>query len=433
MVPILVTQLAITGMSLFDTVMSGHAGTRELAGVAIGTNIWMPVFTGLNGILQALTPIVANYRGAREHGKISGAVASGLCLACSLAVFIILVGSQALPRILNTMSLEPAVRTVAFRYLSFVALGILPLFCASILRSFVDTMGYTRLTMRLFLLTMPVNASLNYIFIFGKLGAPAMGGPGAGLGTAMTCWLLALSFSLLVLRLRVFKDFRVFAIRQGFAWSHIREHFRVGIPMGVAILLETSIFGIVTLLVARFGTIAVAANQAAMSFCNVLYMVPLSFSISLTIIVGAYVGAKDFVQARIYAMTGRIANILIGMVFAVSLYLGRGLIAALYTEDPQLMEPVKHFLAFAVCFQLCDSTAAPIQGVLRAYKDVKATFYSALCAYWRIAMPFGLFLVYKLHWGPEAYWIGLITGIFFSAVFLTLRLRLIERKVKREQ
>lgn len=433
MVPILVTQLAITGMSLFDTVMSGHAGTRELAGVAIGTNIWMPVFTGLNGILQALTPIVANYRGAREHGKISGAVASGLCLACSLAVFIILVGSQALPRILNTMSLEPAVRTVAFRYLSFVALGILPLFCASILRSFVDTMGYTRLTMRLFLLTMPVNASLNYIFIFGKLGAPAMGGPGAGLGTAMTCWLLALSFSLLVLRLRVFKDFRVFAIRQGFAWSHIREHFRVGIPMGVAILLETSIFGIVTLLVARFGTIAVAANQAAMSFCNVLYMVPLSFSISLTIIVGAYVGAKDFVQARIYAMTGRIANILIGMVFAVSLYLGRGLIAALYTEDPQLMEPVKHFLAFAVCFQLCDSTAAPIQGVLRAYKDVKATFYSALCAYWGIAMPFGLFLVYKLHWGPEAYWIGLITGIFFSAVFLTLRLRFIERKVKREQ
>ena len=133
MLPILVTQLAITGMSLFDTVMSGHAGTRELAGVAIGANIWLPVFTGLNGILQALTPIVANYRGAKEHDKISGAVASGLCLACTLAVLIILIGSQALPKILDTMSREPAVRTVAFRYLSFVAMGILPLFCASIL------------------------------------------------------------------------------------------------------------------------------------------------------------------------------------------------------------------------------------------------------------------------------------------------------------
>lgn len=433
MLPILVTQLAITGMSLFDTVMSGHAGTRELAGVAIGANIWLPVFTGLNGILQALTPIVANYRGAKEHHKISGAVASGLCLACTLAVLIILIGSQALPKILDTMSLEPAVRTVAFRYLSFVAMGILPLFCASILRSFVDTLGYTQVTMKLFLLTMPVNACLNYIFIFGKLGAPAMGGPGAGLGTALTCWLLLGAFALVVLRLQVFRDYRPFAIRQGFAWSHIREHLRVGIPMGVAILLETSIFGVECLLVSRFGTIAVAANQASMSFCNLLYMVPLSFSISLTIIVGAYVGAKDFVQARIYARTGRLANILIGSVFAVCLYLGRPLIAALYTEDPQLVEPVKHFLTFAVCFQLCDSTAAPIQGVLRAYKDVKATFYSALCAYWVIAMPVGLFLDHGLHQGPEAYWIGLIIGIFFSALFLTLRLRVIEGRGKREK
>ena len=431
MVPILITQLAITGMSLFDTVMSGHAGTRELAGVAIGANIWMPVFTGLNGILQALTPIVANYRGAREHDKISGAVASGLALACCLAVLIILVGSQALPVILNTMSLEPAVRTVAFRYLSFVAMGILPLFCANILRSFVDTLGYTRVTMRLFLLTMPVNATLNYIFIFGKLGAPAMGGPGAGLGTALTCWLLFMAFTLVVLRLRVFRDYHVFAAK-GFSFAHIHEHLRVGIPMGIAIFLETSIFGVECLLVSRFGTIAVAANQAAMSFCNLLYMVPLSFSISLTIIVGAYVGARDFVQARSYARTGRAANLLTGAFFAVCLYAGRGLIAALYTRDPQLVEPVKHFLTFAVCFQFCDSTAAPIQGTLRAYKDVKATFYSALCAYWFIAMPFGLFLDHGLQQGPEAYWIGLITGIFFSALFLTLRLRYIERKYSKE-
>ena len=427
MVPILITQLSIMGMSLFDTVMSGHAGTRELAGVAIGANIWMPVFTGLNGILQALTPIVANYRGAQKHDRIAGAVASGLALACCLALCVVLAGSQALPVILDTMSLEPAVRTVAFRYLSFVACGILPLFCANILRSFVDTMGYTQVTMRLFLLTMPVNAFLNYVFIFGKLGLPAMGGPGAGVGTALTCWLLLLAFTFVVRRLQVFRHYDLFDLH-GISLTHIREHLRVGIPMGVAIFLETSIFGVECLLVSRFGTIAVAANQASMSFCNMLYMVPLSFSLSLTIIVGACVGARDFVQARAYARTGRLANLLTGALFAACLYLGRGLVAALYTQDPQLVEPVKHFLTFAVCFQFCDSTAAPIQGTLRAYKDVKATFYSALCAYWLIAMPFGLYLDHGLGQGPEAYWIGLITGIFFSALFLTLRLRYIERK-----
>lgn len=430
MIPILITQLCITGMSLFDTVMSGHAGTVQLAGVAIGTNVWMPVFTGLNGILQALTPIVANYRGAREYHKISGAVVSGLALACALALMVIGAGSQLLPRILDTMSLAPEVRTVAFRYLGFVAWGILPLFCASILRSFVDTLGYTQVTMRLFLLTMPVNAAMNYIFIFGKLGAPALGGPGAGVGTAITCWLLCLSFSLLVLRLKVFRDFHVFRI-SGFSFSHVREHLRIGIPMGLAIFLETSFFGVECLLVSRFGTIAVAANQAAMSFCNMLYMVPLSFSLSLTIIVGAYVGARDFVQAKAYADTGRLSNILIGAFFGCVLFLGRGLIARLYTEDPNLMEPIMHFLTFAVAFQFFDSTAAPIQGVLRGYKDVKATFYSALAAYWGIALPFGLFLDHGLHKGPDGYWLGLITGIFFSAAFLSLRLRYMEKK-KRE-
>lgn len=428
MIPILITQLCITGMSLFDTVMSGHAGTRELAGVAIGSNIWMPVFTGLNGILQALTPIVANYRGARQYEKISGAVFSGLVLAAAIAFGIITAGSQLLPKILDTMSLDPAVRLVAFRYLGFVAWGILPLFSASILRCFVDSMGYTQVTMRLFLLTMPVNACMNYIFIFGKLGMPALGGPGAGVGTAVTCWLLFLSFALMVLHLKVFREFHVFR-RAGFSFYNVREHLRIGIPMGLAIFLETSFFGVECLLVSRFGTVVVAANQAAMSFCNMLYMVPLSFSLSLTILVGAYVGARDFVQAKAYADTGRISNILIGACFGLFLYLGRGLIATLYTEDAALMAPIMHFLTFAVAFQFFDSTAAPIQGVLRGYKDVKATFYSALVAYWGIALPFGLLLDHVWEKGPDSYWIGLITGIFFSAAFLSLRLRYMEKKV----
>ena len=169
MVPILITQLAITGMNLADTIMSGHAGTAELAGVAIGANIWMPIFTGLNGILQALTPIVANYRGAKAYEKISGAVFSGLMLALILSVSIISVGILQLDKVLSLMNLESSVEVVSHNYLSYVAMGIVPLFGASILRSFVDTMGYTQLTMRLFLLTMPVNCFMNYLFIFGKL------------------------------------------------------------------------------------------------------------------------------------------------------------------------------------------------------------------------------------------------------------------------
>ena len=127
MVPILITQLAITGMNLADTIMSGHAGTAELAGVAIGANIWMPIFTGLNGILQALTPIVANYRGAKAYEKISGAVFSGLMLALILSVSIISVGILQLDKVLSLMNLESSVEVVSHNYLSYVAMGIVPL------------------------------------------------------------------------------------------------------------------------------------------------------------------------------------------------------------------------------------------------------------------------------------------------------------------
>lgn len=268
-------------------------------------------------------------------------------------------------------------------------------------------MGYTQLTMRLFLLTMPVNCFMNYLFIFGKLGLPRMGGAGAGVGTAITCWLLFLSFSFLVTHLGVFRSFRVFD-RTGFSFSHLREHLRVGIPMGVAIFLETSIFGVECLFVSRFGTVTVAANQAAMSFTNLLYMVPLSFSLSLTIIIGAFVGAKDYAAARLYGRTGRVGNVMVGLSFAVFLLVGRTLIARLYTQDPSLV--------------------APIQGILRGYKDVKATFYSSLAAYWVLALPIGLVMDYGFHKEADGYWMGLISGIFFSALFLTLRLRYIEKK-----
>lgn len=427
MVPILITQMAIQGLSLFDTVMSGHAGTNELAGVAIGANIWMPLFTGLNGIQQALTPIVANYRGAGENKSIAGAVFSGLVLSCLLTVLVITAGILFLPSILGTMNLTPEVYRVAYRYLGFSAFSVLPLFASNMLRCFVDSMGYTQVNMRLFLLTVPINAAMNYIFIFGKLGAPALGGPGAGVGTSISCWILLLCFVVVLKRLKVFAGYRIFD-PSGFSFAHLREHLRVGLPMGVGIFMETSIFGVECLFVARFGTIAVAANQAAMSFCSMLYMIPLSFSLALTILVGAYVGAADFRLAKKYASTGRLANLMTGAFFAAVLLLGRDWIAALYTTDPSLIGPIKHFLIFAVAFQFCDSTAAPIQGVLRGYKDVKATFYSALAAYWLISLPAGLFLDHGVHLGPDGYWLGLITGIFFSALFLTLRLRYIERK-----
>ena len=429
MIPILITQLCITGMSLFDTVMSGHAGTVQLAGVAIGTNVWMPVFTGLNGILQALTPIVANYRGAREYHKISGAVVSGLALACALALTVIGAGSQLLPRILDTMSLAPEVRTVAFRYLGLRGLGYpAPVLCQHppVLCGYpglhpgdhaavpADHAGECRNEL--------------HLHLRAKLGAPALGGPGGGVGTAITCWLLCFPFPAGA-ALKVFRDFHVFRI-SGFSFSHVREHLRIGIPMGLAIFLETSFFGVECLLVSRFGTIAVAANQAAMSFCNMLYMVPPELFPVTDHHRGSLCGSPGFCPGQgLCGYRPAVQHPDRGL-FRLCPVPGRGLIARLYTEDPNLMEPIMHFLTFAVAFQFFDSTAAPIQGVLRGYKDVKATFYSAwppigaLPCLWPVPGP-------RSPQGPGRLLAGAHYGNLLLRCFPDLRLRYMEKKKER--
>ena len=176
MVPIICTQIAIMGMNFFDASMSGQAGDVDLAGAAIGGNIWMPIQTGLSGILMAAMPLVANLLGAGEKQKIMVVVRHGLLLALGFALLVLAGGAAFLPHFLQNMGLAPEVYHVALWYLAGLGLGVIPFFMITPLRSLVDTLGYTHLTMRIYLLALPLNACLNYVLIFGKLGLPRLGG-----------------------------------------------------------------------------------------------------------------------------------------------------------------------------------------------------------------------------------------------------------------
>lgn len=427
MLPIFVTQVTIMSMSVADTVMSGHAGANNLAGVAIGGNIWMPVFTGLNGILMALTPIVAQLLGAGKKNMIAGSFWNGIYLACALGICIIIVGAFSLEYLLQQLQLTETVHRIAKAYLFGVAWGIIPFFINIVLRSIVDTMGYPQMTMKLFLLTLPVNIFFNYILIFGKLGFPALGGAGAGYGTSITCWLLMLAFILLIKKLPPLNELQLLK-RHPPVWKGIKEHLHIGIPSGLAILLETSIWGVVGLFMAKFGTATIAAHQAAINFSSLLYMLPLSFSISLTIIIGIEIGAKRYQSAVKYAHTGICANLGLALSFVLILLAGSRYIAVFYGAQGQILTLTEHFLFYAAFFQLLDGTATPIQGILRGYKDVKFGFIASLIAYWGICLPLGYYFDVYLRQGPYGYWQGLIAGILVSAVLQLGRLLWIQKR-----
>ncbi|MFB1080903.1 MATE family efflux transporter [Jeotgalibacillus sp. JSM ZJ347] len=427
LIPILVTQLGLFAMNFFDTIMSGQYSTADLAGVAIGSSLWMPVFTGLSGILLAVTPIVAQLIGGKKEMYVKNTVIQGVYLAIIMAVLILIVGLIAVNPILSVMNIENEVRRVAGLYLAALAAGIIPLFVYNVLRSFIDALGFTRVTMYVTLMSLPLNVVFNYILIFGKLGLPALGGVGAGVASAITYWLICIISIVIVHRNRPFSEYHVFRNKVKADFTKWKEILIIGIPIGFSIFFETSIFSAVTLFMSVYTTEVIAAHQAAINFSSFLYMIPLSISMALTIVVGFEAGAGRMKDARTYSYMGVSIAVLIAATGGVLTFIFRDAVAGIYVTDQQVISLTAQFLIFAVLFQLSDAIQAPVQGVLRGYKDVNITLIMTMISYWVIGLPVGYVLANYTEWAYFGYWIGLIAGLTAGAITLTIRMVIIQR------
>lgn len=428
LLPILMTQFGMFSMSFFDTMMSGRVGADDLAGVAIGSSLWMPVFTGLSGILMAITPIVAQLIGADKKKNVAFTVVQGLYVSIIMALIVIVIGFFVVNPVLNAMNLDPNVARIALDYLVALSIGIFPLFIYTVLRNFIDALGQTRTSMFITLLGLPINVALNYLLIFGKFGFPKLGGVGAGYATAITYWCILLVAIWIITRKDPFQSFQVFRTFYKPAWPSFKEILGIGIPIGFAIFFETSIFSAVTLFMSAYDTVTIASHQAAINFASFLYMIPLSISMALTIVVGFEAGAKRFEDAKMYSRIGILLAVCLALLGAVFLFLFKEKVAALYTTDPKVLALTTHFLIYAVFFQLSDAIQAPIQGALRGYKDVNITFFMALISYWVIGLPLGYILANYTGLAAFGYWIGLISGLAVGAIGLSYRLKTIQKR-----
>lgn len=432
LLPIFITQLSLTATSFFNTVMAGHISEQDLAGVAVGANLFLPFFGWFQGIISGLTPTISQLHGARKPERIGFVVKQGFLWAAVLGLIFLLLGYVGVPLLLPVLSLEPKVAYITTHYLMAVSLGILPIFFACVLRNFIDAHGYTRLTMCITMCTVPVNILCNYVFMYGLFGLPAFGGIGAGIGSAIAFSLNLILNALVVIKIHPFRDYRIFHCLPRPDFTEWRRQLSVGIPIGSTIFCEQSIFAAVGLFMTAYGTAVVAAHQAAMSFTTIVYMIPLSASMTLTILVGYEIGAGRPRDARQYVKLGRWLTFLLEGSIAVLLTQYRNEIAAFYTTSLDVRPILAHFLVFAVFLQLADSLDAPLQGALRGYKDVHATFVLAVISYWIIGLPFGWCIANIAGYGAYGYWLGLIAGVALGAVFLMLRLHKVQKRYPEE-
>ncbi|MEC1672216.1 MATE family efflux transporter [Bacillus mojavensis] len=428
LIPILITQAGLSLITFLDTVMSGKVSAADLAGVAIGSSLWTPVYTGLAGILMAVTPIVAQLLGAENTKQIPFTVLQAVYVAALLSIAVLAAGYGIVDPVLSRLNLEAHVHDIAKHFLGFLSLGIFPLFVYTVLRSFIDSLGKTRVTMMITLCSLPINFVLNYVFIFGKFGMPALGGVGAGLASALTYWCICIISFIIIRKAAPFSGYGIFLTMYKFSWEACKNMLKIGLPIGFAVFFETSIFAAVTLLMSHFNTVTIASHQAAMNFASLLYMLPLSVSMALTIVVGFEAGAARFKDARSYSFIGIMMAVGFSLLTAACILLFREQIAGMYTSDPDVLRLTQHFLIYALFFQLSDAVAAPIQGALRGYKDVNYTLAAAFISYWVIGLPVGYAVGTFTGLGAYGYWIGLIAGLAAGAVGLFFRLVKLQKR-----
>ncbi|OLN23162.1 MATE family efflux transporter [Domibacillus antri] len=426
--PILVTQVAMFSMTFFDTIMSGRYSAQDLAGVAVGSSLWMPVFTGLSGILMSITPIVGHLIGGGEREKVSFSVMQGVYVSLLIAAVTYVLGWLFLEPILGAMNLEENVRRIAFEYVIGLSFGIIPLFLTAVLRGFIDALGMTRTSMVITLLALPLNVAFNYVLIYGKFGFPELGGVGSGYASAITFWLIFFLAVWIIHRHEPFSTYRLFYALPRASIAKWKEILLLGLPIGLSIFFETSVFSAVTLFMSEYNTNVIAAHQAALNFASLTYMIPLSVSMALTIVIGFEAGARRWRDARTYSFIGVSMAIGISLLCTAFIYFFRDQVASLYSTDPEVLELTAGFLLFAALFQLSDAIQAPVQGALRGYKDVNVTFLMTMISYWVIGLPLGWALSRWTDFGPYGYWIGLITGLTCGAVTLSVRLKYVQKR-----
>ncbi|MFJ5716369.1 MATE family efflux transporter [Neobacillus sp. NPDC093127] len=428
LIPILITQLGMFSMVFFNTIMSGKYDASNLAGVAIGSSIWSPVFMGISGILLAVSPIAAQRFGEKKNGEVSSVVKHGIYLSVIIAVVVIIAGFFLLDPILNKMNLPARVEKTAFEYLVGLSYGLLPLFIFNVLRSFIYALGKTRVVMVILLLALPLNFFLNYCLIFGNFGFPELGGAGAGYATSVTYWAI-LAMTIFIVKTQVpFSLFPVFANMKEFSWDKCKEILIIGVPMGLSTFFETSMFAVVTILLSKFSVTTIAAYQSALNIVSFLYMIPLSISMAQTVLVGYEVGARRYKDAKQYSWLGIYLAILIASLSGVFVVLFRYQVAGFYSNEAAVINLTANFLIFALFFQICDAIQATAQAALRGYKDVNLAFIMTLIAYWLICLPVGYLLAHFTSLGARGYWIGLTFGLLAAGIALSIRLLYIQKR-----
>ncbi|MBZ6393428.1 MULTISPECIES: MATE family efflux transporter [Pantoea] len=430
-VPVILAQVAQTAMGFVDTIMAGAVSATDMAAVAVGTSIWLPAILFGHGLLLALTPTVAQLNGSGRRERIAEQIRQGywLALFVSLLIMVLLWHAGYLIRAMH--DIDPLLALKAEGYLHALLFGAPGYLFFQVLRNQCEGLSKTKPGMVLGFLGLMVNIPLNYIFIYGHFGMPALGGVGCGVATASVYWVMFICMRFWVRRMRTMRDIHLTS-----SWSPpsrpiLTRLMTLGLPVALALFFEVTLFAVVALLVSPLGIVNVAGHQIALNFSSLMFVLPLSLGVATTIRVGYRLGQGSTEQAKVAAWTAQGVGISMAALTALFTVTFRHQIALLYNDNPEVVTLAAQLMLLAAIYQFSDSIQVIGSGILRGYKDTRSIFFITFIAYWLLGLPAG-YLLALTDWlvprmGPAGFWCGFIVGLTSAAVMMIWRIRRLQQ------
>ncbi|MBN2606080.1 MAG: MATE family efflux transporter [Thiotrichales bacterium] len=438
-VPILIAQLAVTGLGVVDTIMSGRVGTNDLAAIGLGSSVLFPVMMIAIGTLMSLTSLVAKQEAKGDFQSLGEYLSQGIWLAIPIGLLMWGVLTYA-DLFLKFLPLSQPVFHLTDDYLDYIAWGLPGLGFYFAYRFFWEGLSLTVPTMVISLGALVLNIPLNAIFIYGWGPIKAYGAAGCGIASSIVMWSMLFAAIWFVYRRLARSPERQEMDLSKFhppKWqARIQPMLAMGIPNSLALLFEASLFSLIAILIVKLGTLAIAAHQVALSYSSLAFMLPISISLAATIRSGqAYgKGSRLEVETRVYSAV--IFAILVAIATALFTYFLRQPIVELYTENTQVLQLAMSLLVIAALYQVFDAIQVTTAGALRGLHSTHTTMWVTLFGYWVVGLGGGYLLTfgspYNAPMGVAGFWVGILLGFVFSAVALQIKMAHLIRHLNRK-
>jgi multidrug resistance protein, MATE family len=417
--PVAIAQVGAMSMGLVDTFMVGRLGAVELAAVALGDACFFTLQVLAMGVIMALGPLVSQAHGAGDPQRCAAAWRTGLRLALVMTLPLVALVFAIGPALRWIGGIDPRVVQTSMDYLAPRTLGVLPHLIYVACRALLNGKGDTRPAMVVTLIAVVMNAFLDWVFIFGNLGAPALGVAGSGLVTALCRGFMCIGLLVWLKR----PAYRAYTKGAQVSRALFVKVFRLGVPIGLTHALEVGAFAASSIYMGWIGVTALAAHQIALKMATASFMLAISLGIATGIRVGNGIGASEPDAAQRSAWVGIGIGLMCmainGLIFVV---FRRELVGA-FTPDAAVVELGATLLLVAAVFQLSDGTQAICAGALRGAGRTVQPMIAQLCAHWVIALPLGYLLAFTLGWGPLGVWCPLVVGLSVAAGLLLFWVR----------